>query len=303
MPAARRATWGASRIELTRASTAIDAGSTSGSASQPPTTATTASAPPSGVVLDDAQRPGRAFVVGSGDDLLGDAPIVVAEQRRRGGDDLGRAAIVDTQGVLAGAREQGAVVDEESRVGAGVPVDALVVVADAEHVERRQAEQADQQDVGRREVLELVDEQVPAAALHLGAERTVGEDRLDGGVDLLVEVDDATVAQGAAESREQLAESVDVVAGAPRRRRGRAARGGRRPDLRGTGRSDRRWPVLRRCPGSNESTSLRTSRSSMTGGCRPRCSRSTHRPSELSVRTCGPNAAVRAVSSRSASLL
>ena len=93
-------------------------------------------------------------------------------------------------------------------------VDALVVVADAEHVEGRQAEQADQQDVGRREVLELVDEQVPAASLHLGAERAVGEDRLDGRIDLLVEVDDATVTERAAVSREQLAESVDVVAGA-----------------------------------------------------------------------------------------
>ena len=114
--------------------------------------------------------------------------------------------------MLAGAGEQRAVVDEEPGVGAGVPVDALVVVADAEHVEGRQAEQADQQDVGRREVLELVDEEVPAASLHLGTERAVGEHRLDGRVDLLVEVDDATVAQGRAEAGEQLAEPVDVVA-------------------------------------------------------------------------------------------
>ena len=77
-------------------------------------------------------------------------------------------------------------------------VDALVVVADAEHVEGRQAEQADQQDVGRREVLELVDEEVPAAPLHRGAERAVGENRLDRRVDLLVEVDDAAVGEGGA---------------------------------------------------------------------------------------------------------
>ncbi len=214
MPAALRATWGASRIELTRASTAIDAGSTPGSPSQPSHDLDDRFGAAVRFVLDDAQRPRGGVVERTGDDLLGDAPLVVAEQRRRRGDDLRRAAVVDAQGVLTGTGEQGAVVDEERRVGPGVPVDALVVVADAEHVESRQAEQADQQDVGRREILELVDEHVPAAPLHLGAERAVGEDRLDGGVDLLVEVDDATVAERAAESWEQLAEAVDVVAGA-----------------------------------------------------------------------------------------
>ena len=140
--------------------------------------------------------------------------------------------------------------------------------------------------MGGREVLELVDEQVAAAPLHRGAERAVGENRLDRRVDLLVEVDDTAVAEGGAEAGEQLGESVDVV---PRcldlvrvaQPEADAARPSRYGPIGST------LARRRRCPGSNESTSLRTSRSSMTGGWRPRCSRSTQRPSELSVRTCG----------------
>ena len=59
-----------------------------------------------GFVFDDAQRPGVASLCSAGDDLLGDAPLVVAEQRRRRRDDLGGAPVVDAQGVLAGAGEQ-----------------------------------------------------------------------------------------------------------------------------------------------------------------------------------------------------
>ena len=138
--------------------------------------------------------------------------MVVAEQRAGAVDDLDRAAVVHGQRVRDGAREQPLVVDEERRVGAGVAVDALVVVADAEHVERRQRQQAHEQDVGRREVLELVDEEVAARALHRAAERAVGEQHLDGAVDLLVEVDRAAPGELLAERREQLGQARDVVA-------------------------------------------------------------------------------------------
>ena len=179
-----------------------------------------------GAVLDDAQRPGRRVVVRPGDDLLGDAPIVVAEQCRRGRYHLGGAAVVDTQGVFAGARKQGAVVDQEARVGSGVPVDALVVVADPEDVETRQAEQADQQHVGRREILELVDEQVAAAPLQLGSERAVGENRLDRRIDLLVEVDDTAISQAWRGSGETVHRARRRRPAMPRPPPGRAARDG-----------------------------------------------------------------------------
>jgi hypothetical protein len=93
-----------------------------------------------------------------------------------------------------------------------VAVDDLVVVAHAEHVERREGEQTHEQYVGGREVLELVDQQMAALLLHPAPERTVDEQRLDGGVDLLVEVDRTPVGEVTAVGVEQLGESVDVVA-------------------------------------------------------------------------------------------
>ena len=50
-----------------------------------------------------------------------------------------------------------------SGIGTGVAVDDLVVVADAEAVVARGGQEPDEQEVGRGQVLELVDEQVPAA--------------------------------------------------------------------------------------------------------------------------------------------
>ena len=59
-----------------------------------------------GGVLDDPQRAVAGVVGRAGHDLLGDAAAVVAEQRRRAGDDLDRAAIVDPQRMGGCAREQ-----------------------------------------------------------------------------------------------------------------------------------------------------------------------------------------------------
>ncbi len=216
-----RATWGASRSELTRASTATDDGATPGSASHPCDHRDERGGAVVAPVLDDPQRARRRVAVRAGIDLLGDPPVVVAEQRAGAVDDLDRAAVVHGQRVGDGAGEQALVVDEERRVGAGVAVDALVVVADAEHVEGRQRQEAHQQHVGRREVLELVDEQVAARALDRAAERPVGQQHLDGAVDLLVEVDRAAAGQLLAEGREQLARGPGRRRVTPRQRPGR----------------------------------------------------------------------------------
>ena len=194
-----------------------------------------------GCVLDDAEGAAGRVAAGTGHDLLVDAPVVVAEQRRRRCNHLDRAAVVHVQGVLAGTGEQGGVVDEEAGVGAGVAVDALVVVADAEHVEAGQRQQAQQQDVGRGEVLELVDEQVAAGALQLAAERAVAEQRLDRGVDLLVEVDGAALGAGRCGRRGTARRGRGRRRARPRRRRDRAGRGGSTPGLRDRGRSGRCW--------------------------------------------------------------
>ena len=80
-------------------------------------------------------------------------------------DDAAGAAVVDLQRVVAGTGEDVGEVDQPAGIGAVVAVDRLVVVADAEHRAVGPGEQADEQQVGRREVLELVDQQQPAGAL------------------------------------------------------------------------------------------------------------------------------------------
>ena len=127
--------------------------------------------------------------VRAGPDLLGHPPVVVRQQVAGGVDDGDRAPVVDLERVVGGAGEQAGEVDEERRVGAGVAVDDLVVVADAEHVEPGRGQQPEQEHVGRRQVLQLVDEQVAAPGLRLPAPVAVAQQQLDGAVHLLVEVD------------------------------------------------------------------------------------------------------------------
>ena len=164
-----------------------------------------------GTVALHSQGTCRRVAGRAGLDLLGDAAVVVAEQRPGPGDDLDRTAVVHVQGVLRGGREQTPVLDEKSGVGAGVAVDALIVVTHAEHVERGQGEEADQQNVRRREILELVDEEVAAGPLHRPPELAVAQERLDGGIDLLVEVHHAAFGELEAEGGEQLGETRDIV--------------------------------------------------------------------------------------------
>ena len=136
--------------------------------------------------------------------------------RERRVDDRHGAAVVHLEqvggGVEVGNGDVATEVDEEAGVGAGVLVDHLVVVAHGEHVERGGRQQAHEQDVGGREVLELVDEEVPVAPLLGRPELAVDEQRLDRRVHLLVEVDHAALAQGRAVGAEQRGEAGDVVA-------------------------------------------------------------------------------------------
>jgi hypothetical protein len=94
-----------------------------------------------------------------------------------------------------------------------VAVDDLVVVADAEHVEPGRGQQAHEQHVGRRQVLELVDEEVAVTGLLRPPEGAVAEQQLDREQHLLVEVDHPAPAQLVAVGGERLGEAGHVAPG------------------------------------------------------------------------------------------
>jgi hypothetical protein len=148
-----------------------------------------------------------------GGDGLGNPAPVVGEEDRGGVDDRGGAAVVDLEGVLGGSGEVAAVVDQEVGGGAGIPVDDLVVVAHTEDVVAGGGQQPDQEEIGRGQVLELVDEQVPAPGLGPPPQAGIRQEGFQGAVDLLVVVDGAHLAEGVAVAVEDVDESGHVVAG------------------------------------------------------------------------------------------
>ncbi len=124
-------------------------------------------------------------------DRLGDPCRVVGEHVRGRGHDCRRASVVDLEGVRPRPGEVVLEVDQVLGGRSRVAVDDLVVVAHAEGVVGRRAQQPDQQHVGGVQVLEFVDQQVPAAGLGDAPGLGVAQEDLDGAVDLLVEVDGA----------------------------------------------------------------------------------------------------------------
>ncbi len=136
----------------------------------------------------------------------------MAEQPIGDLDDTGRAAVVDLERVGVGTGEPRPEVDQPRRVGTVVAVDRLVVVTHAEHRSTRRREQSDQQQVGRRQILELVDEQQPAGPLRHTTRRGLGQQHLDRTVDLIVEVDDTLTVERVPVVRPHLGQTVDVTA-------------------------------------------------------------------------------------------
>ena len=242
MPASASATWGARSSELTRARTATCSVPTPGSASQVADRLGQHGRPVLGRVRPDLQRAGVGVGRGSGPDDLVDPTPVVREEVAGGVDDRDRAAVVHLERVVGGAGEQAGEVEQEGRVGAGVAVDDLVVVAHAEHVEARRGQQPHQEHVGRREVLQLVDQQVAAAGLGPAAVLAVAQEELDRGVDLLVEVDGAHGGAAARGTGRRRRPGRGRRPARPRPRPGRAGRAARARAPRGRGRAGRCWP-------------------------------------------------------------
>ena len=130
-----------------------------------------------------------------GTDRLLEAPVIVGEEVAGGVHQRRGTPVVDLERMVGGTGEVAREVDQELGRRPRIAVDDLVVVADPEAVEARRGEQPDHQQVGRGEVLELVDEHAPAPGLGRRSGVGIGQEDLDGPVDLLVEVDRSEVGQ------------------------------------------------------------------------------------------------------------
>ncbi len=137
--------------------------------------------------------------------------MVVPEQPVDDLDHAGRAAVVHFERMLARAGKQLGEVDQPCRIGTVVAVDRLVVVAHAEHRTARRGEKTDQQEVGRCEVLELVDEHDPTRALRSPAGARISQEYQQRPVDLVVEVDSTTAFERLAVQRPCFGKAVDVA--------------------------------------------------------------------------------------------
>ena len=101
--------------------------------------------------------------------------------------------------------------DEETRVGSGIAVDHLVVVADAEDLELGGGHEPQQQEIGGREVLELVHQEMSAPLLPSGSQRRVAQERLDRAVHLLAVIDPVPLVETAPVPLERGGEPRHVV--------------------------------------------------------------------------------------------
>ena len=154
----------------------------------------------------------------------------------------GRAAVVDLERVVGRAGEVGGEVDEEVGVGAGVAVDDLVVVADAEHVvarARRRAARA----AGARGGGPGTRRRAGAGTRVARAPRSAGSRQSASTAprDLPVEVDRVVVFETVAVVLVHRGEAFDVAALRARRARGSAGRAAPLRALRGRAGARRCW--------------------------------------------------------------
>ena len=162
------------------------------------------------IVVRAANGPTDRIAV-CGADHLGNAAGIVPQETVGNVDHPTRAAVVDLQRVIAGTREQSAEVDQPRGISAVVAVDGLIVVADTEYCCVGACEQADQQQVGGGEVLELVDQHDAARPLGNCPCGMIVDECLECQVDLFVEVDRAGGGELAAELGEDVGEPVDLA--------------------------------------------------------------------------------------------
>ena len=112
---------------------------------------------------------------------------------------------------MDGTAHEGVELDQPGGAGAGVAVDGLVVVPDAEDAVGGSRDETQQQEVRRREVLELIDQEDLAGPLGVTGHLGLGEQDLDGSIDLLVEVHLPPLPKGSSIVLEEALEALDVA--------------------------------------------------------------------------------------------
>ena len=159
----------------------------------------------------DSEGIGRAHVVRAGPDLLGHSHRVARQQVEGGRDHRRRTAVVDLERVMNGFGN--VVLEAHEPLGrrAGKAVDGLVVVTDPEDRQRRPRQEPQQQHVGGREVLVLVDEQYLGTLLGGEPHPGIAQQNFDTEVDLFVEVDLTVLREVLAIVGEECREALEVA--------------------------------------------------------------------------------------------
>ena len=122
-----------------------------------------------------------------------------------------RAPIVGLQRIVGRAREPLVELGQEPRVGAAVAVDHLIVIAHAIHLKPRRCQKTKQQHIRRREILELVDQQMATPALPRAPQCRVAQQHLDCAIDLLGMIDAARRVQPFSVRVERFGEIFEVI--------------------------------------------------------------------------------------------
>ena len=147
-----------------------------------------------GLLVGEAADGGHGAVRAGRTQLARMGPPAALGQHGVGhGQDLGRRPVVVLQADHAGRGVTVGQAFEEGGVGPVPGVDGLIGITDHAEVEAVAQPGLQQPELGRVDVLELVDEQVPVAPAQAGGELRVLLDGRGAGQEQVVEVDQATL--------------------------------------------------------------------------------------------------------------
>ena len=117
--------------------------------------------------------------------------------------------------MVPGSRKVPDKINQPARVGAVVAVDRLIIVADPEHSSAPSGEQANHQQVGWCEILELIDEEHTADTLGGAPGLRLRQQHFNRSIDLIVEIDRALTFHRRSKMWPHLDQPGDVTAVTP----------------------------------------------------------------------------------------